>query len=67
VQVTLDDDASSLLATLAKKHGQSVPATAANLIRDALELYEDMLFLEMSNKRIAEDNGKRISHDDAWL
>ena len=66
VQVTLDDDTSGLLAMLAKKQDQSISATAATLIRDALELHEDMLFSEISNKRVSTDSGKRFSHEDAW-
>ena len=66
IQVTLDSDTNGLLATLAEKQDQSVSATAAKLIRDALELHEDMLFSDISNKRVAEDDGKRVSHDNAW-
>ena len=66
IQVTLDNDTNGLLATLAKKQDQSVSATAATLIRDALELHEDMLFSDISNGRIAADDGERVSHDDAW-
>ena len=66
IQVTLDSQTNGLLAMLAEKQDASVSATAATLIRDALELHEDMVFSEASNNRIADDNGKRISHDEAW-
>lgn len=66
IQVTLDDDTSGLLSTLADKYNKSVSSTAADLIRKALELNEDLYLSEISNKRIAEDNGERSSHEEAW-
>ncbi len=66
VQVTLDNDTNSLLSMLADKYNKSVSATAADLIREALELNEDMYLSEMSNKRMAEDSGEHFSHENAW-
>lgn len=66
VQVTLDSETSGLLAMLAGRYDKSVSSTAADLIRQALELNEDVYLSEISNKRIAEDTGKRFSHKDAW-
>lgn len=66
IQVTLDDETSGLLSMLADKHHASVSATAARLIREALELNEDRYLSDISNQRIAEDDGIRHSHDAAW-
>lgn len=66
VQITLDNDTNGLLAMLADKYDKSVSATAADLIREALELNEDVYLSEASNQRISEDNGKRFSHEEAW-
>ncbi len=66
IQVTLDENTSGLLAMLADKQDRSISATAAELIREALELHEDLYLSEISNKRISDDNGKRFSHKDAW-
>ena len=66
IQVILDDETNGLLATLANEQDKSVSATAADLIRDALELNEDRVFSGISNHRIDEDSGKRYSHEDAW-
>lgn len=67
VQVTLDEESNGLLASLAMKHNKSVSATAADLIREALEMHEDLYLSTVTNKRIAEESDKKsISHDDAW-
>jgi hypothetical protein len=66
IQVTLDNPLHGMLAVLAKKHRQSTSALAADLIREALALREDRDLSEMSNQRIAKDDGKRYSHAQAW-
>ncbi|TYA74905.1 ribbon-helix-helix domain-containing protein [Seonamhaeicola marinus] len=66
IEVLLDKETNGLLATLADEKNRSISVTAADLIREALELYEDRALSEISNERIASDNGKRYSHDDAW-
>ena len=66
IQVTLDEQSNGLLSTLAKQSHLSKSAIAADLIREALELREDMALSDVSNKRIAEDSGKHYSHDKAW-
>ncbi len=66
VQVTLDSDTNGLLTLLAEKYDKSVSATAADLIRKALELNEDAYLADISNQRMSKDNGKRFSHEEAW-
>lgn len=66
IQVTLDDDTNGLLSALANKQNRSVSALAADLIRKALELQEDLFFSELTNQRISEDNGKYYTHEEAW-
>ena len=67
VQVTLDEESNGLLAMLAMKHNKSVSATAADLIREALEMHEDLYLSTITNKRIVENtDNKTIAHDDAW-
>jgi predicted DNA-binding protein len=66
LQVTLDTETNGLLAAIASKEDKSMSSIAAELIRNALELREDSYLSSISNQRIAEDNGKRYSHDEAW-
>jgi predicted DNA-binding protein len=67
VQVTLDEESNGLLALLAMKHNKSVSATAADLIREALEMHEDLYLSTITNQRILDNaDTKTISHDDAW-
>lgn len=67
VQVTLDEESNGLLAMLASKHNKSVSATAADLIREALETHEDLYLSRVTNERIANNSDQgTTSHDDAW-
>lgn len=65
VQVTLDNDTNALLSILADQNEQSISATAADLIREALELHEDIALSKLSDERISETT-KWHNHDDAW-
>ena len=67
IQVILDAETNGLLASLADEKNRSVSVTAADLIREALELHEDRIFSDISNQRIESDNGKRYSHEEAWV
>lgn len=66
IHITLDSETSGLLALLAEKEQRSLSSAAAALIREALDLQEDFYLSDISNKRLAEDDGTRISHEDAW-
>ncbi len=68
VQVTLDENTNGLLSTIAKKQDRSMSAIAAELIRDALELHEDIILSKISDKRYEESlkEGVFVSHEDAW-
>ncbi len=68
IQVTLDDDTSGILATLADKQNRSVSAVAADLIREALELNEDAYLSQVGDKRYeeAQKSSRWVDHDDAW-
>lgn len=65
IQVMLDNETNGLLANLALQQKRSVSATAAELIREALELHEDVLLSRHGDKRLAEAK-KWIDHKDAW-
>ena len=59
VQVTLDEESNGLLALLASKHNKSMSAAAADLIREALEMHEDLYLSTITNKRIANNIDKK--------
>ena len=68
IQVTLDDETSGLLSTLADKQNRSVSAIAADLIREALELNEDQYLSQIADQRYetTQQSGQWVSHEDAW-
>ena len=66
IQVLLDEETNGLLASLANEQNRSLSMTAADLIKEALELRDDRIFSDISNQRIEEDDGVRYSHEDAW-
>jgi hypothetical protein len=65
IQVMLDTETNGLLASFAALQKRSVSSTAAELIREALELHEDMLLSKHGDERAASTK-KWISHKDAW-
>lgn len=65
IQVMLDTETNGLLANYAAQHQRSISATAAELIREALELHEDILLSKLADERFAATK-KWINHDDAW-
>jgi predicted transcriptional regulator len=65
IQVMLDDETNALLSTLAGQQRRSISATAADLIREALELHEDILLSKHGDARFTSKK-KWISHEDAW-
>ncbi len=65
IQVMLDAETNGLLSRFATHQDRSISATAADLIREALELHEDTLLSAHGDKRFCETK-KWISHKDAW-
>lgn len=65
IQVMLDSETNGLLASLAEQQNRSMSATAAELIREALELHEDMLLSKHADERLASTQ-EWVSHEDAW-
>ncbi len=65
IQVMLDTKTNVLLSSLAGRLRRSVSSTAADLIREALELHEDILLSKHGDDRYAA-NKKWIRHEDAW-
>jgi hypothetical protein len=65
IQVMLDKDINGMLAGLAARRGASLSATAAALIREALELQEDVALSAHGDARLRSVQ-KWVAHTDAW-
>lgn len=65
IQVMLDAETNGLLAHFAMQHNRSISSSAAELIREALELHEDILLSKHADERF-ENTKKWIKHEDAW-
>jgi len=65
IQVMLDEETNGLLANFVAKQRRSVSATAAELIREALELHEDILLSRHADERFAAVR-QWAGHEDAW-
>lgn len=65
IQVLLDAQTNGLLAQFAARQDRSISATAAELIREALELHEDCLLSRRGDERFA-STAQWVSHDDVW-
>jgi plasmid stability protein len=65
LNVVLDRELQKDLRIAAKKRGKSLSATAAELLRDALERDEDLFLARLSERR--EKMSKRTySNEEAW-
>lgn len=65
IQVMLDAETNGLLMNFAAQQNRSISTTAAELIREALELHEDILLSKHADNRFAATT-KWVGHDDAW-
>lgn len=65
IQVMLDEETNGLVAKLAARQRRSVSSTAAELIREALELHEDIALSRRGDTRFAATK-EWVSHKDAW-
>jgi predicted DNA-binding protein len=65
VNITLEPNAVSLLALMAKQEHKSVSSIARELILEALERREDIALSALARIRDTEKQ-KTIKHDQAW-
>ena len=67
LNVVLEQPVLQSVRQLAKRDGVSVSLKARDLIRDALELYEDAYLGERAQERVATFNRKRaLTHEQVW-
>lgn len=65
INVTFEESTAEILATLAKQENKSVSSITKELVLQALELREDLVFSSLAESRESK-NEKKISHEDAW-
>ncbi len=67
LNVVLEKPVMQSVRQLAKRDGVSVSLKARDLIRDALELYEDVYLGEIARKRMATfDRKTALTHEQVW-
>lgn len=66
ITINLEQPAVGLLASLAKLDSRTVESFVKQLVLDEIERREDEALCALVQKREAEDNGERVSHEDAW-
>jgi len=65
MQINIDAQTGVLLSLFAKQQERSISNTAADLIREALELHEDMEMSALADARL-KSTKTWVSHEDAW-
>lgn len=65
IQVMLDSNTNKLLKGFATLQNRSISSAAAELIRIALEIHEDVFFSKLADERFTHTK-KWIKHEDAW-
>ena len=66
INVTVDKETGWALKHLAKMHNVPIATKTAEIIRDALDLQEDLILAEMVEGRMKDKNKKYIDHDTFW-
>lgn len=62
----MDKDTEWAIKYLAKMENIPVATKAGEMLRDALELQEDLILAEIANRRSRDKNAKYIDHDTFW-
>ncbi len=65
VNPTIDDETYGVLEWLAQKRAKSISSLSLSLIKEALELQEDLYFFRLAEERLARKE-ERIPHQKAW-
>ena len=66
INITADKDVEKALIRSAKRDGVPTASKAANLLRIALELEEDLAWTELVEKRGSQKNVRYLTHKQAW-
>ena len=65
ISLTVDQNTYLALEILSGKRQQKISTVSSNLIREALELQEDIHFSKIADDQLSQRQ-KRISHKKAW-
>lgn len=65
LNITMEPFEVTLLTDLAKQEDKSISSLAKELIREALELREDMILSAIATERDTDDI-ETVSHEQAW-
>ena len=67
INVVLDKSLFQTVELMAKREGVSLSMKARDLLKDALEIHEDMLLTEYAEWREGSFNrSEALSHEDVW-
>ena len=66
INVTIDRDMEKSINLLAKHKRLPKAAIATALIREALELQEDFLWVELAEHRRKTHKGRYLTHEEVW-
>ena len=67
INVVLDNPLYDNVRLLAEKDGVSLSAKVKELVREALEIQEDIFLAELAEKRDASlDESTTLAHDETW-
>ena len=65
VNISLSDELDKVLSLLAKRDRVPQATKAADLLKIAVELEEDLTLEKLVNKRV-KNKGRFLSHDEVW-
>ncbi|MCU0577382.1 MAG: toxin-antitoxin system, antitoxin component [Desulfobacterota bacterium] len=67
INVLLNEQVYKEVRFLAKKDGVSISNKASDLIKEALEIEEDLILADFAgNREKSLDDASTLSHDDVW-
>ena len=66
INITIDKEMEVGLKLLAKHKKQPQATVAATLMREALELQEDLAWAKLAEERRRTHKGKYLTHEEVW-
>ena len=66
INITADKDVEKALIRSAKRDGVPTASKAADLLRIALELEEDLAWAALAHERMSRKNVKYLTHKQVW-
>lgn len=67
INVSVEKPIYSIIETLAKEKGVSISMITRDLIKEALEIYEDVFLTNFAEEREKTfDKDKSLSHEEVW-